>query len=77
MVWIERRDPSQTPPAEFLRAGEVKLTLHGAVIDEEYSRLLMVRTDLPIEDLLALDRVQKGLPITAEPNARLRKGKTN
>ena len=51
---------------------EVKLTIHGAVIDPCYSRLLMERTDLPLEDIVALDRVQKGLPITDEAVDRLR-----
>jgi len=63
------------PDYDLTRPGEVKLTLPGAVIDEAYSRLLMVRTDLPIEDVLALDRVQKGLPVTGEASARLRKAK--
>ncbi|MBB1514263.1 putative DNA binding domain-containing protein [Tessaracoccus sp. MC1627] len=54
---------------------EVKLTIHGAVIDEAFSRVLMVRTDLSLSDILALDRVQKGLPIIDEAIARLRKAK--
>lgn len=54
---------------------EVRLTIPGAVIDEAYSKLLMVRTDLPFEDILALDRVQKKLPIPDEAIKRLRKAK--
>ncbi len=61
------------PDYDLSRAGKVTLTLPGAVIDEACSRLLMVRTDLPIEDVLALDRVQKKLPISAEATAHLRK----
>jgi ATP-dependent DNA helicase RecG len=53
--------------------GEVKLSIPGAVIDESYSKLLMVRTDLPLEDVLALDRVQKGQSISDAAIARLRK----
>ena len=53
----------------------MKLTLPGAVIDESYSQLLMVRTDLPLEDVAALDRVQKGLSISPEATAHLRKAK--
>jgi len=63
------------PDYDLSDPGEVKLTISGAVIDEAYSRLLMVRTDLPLEDVLALDRVQKRLPITDEAVARLRKAK--
>lgn len=54
---------------------EVKLTIHGAVIDPEYSRRLMLGTDIPLEDVLALDRVQKGLPVSTEASERLRKAK--
>ena len=63
------------PDYDLSQPREVKLTIPGAVIDEAYSRLLMVRTDLPLEDVLALDRVQKHLPITGVASARLRKAK--
>ena len=43
------------------------------VIDESYSQLLMVRTDLPLEDVLALDRVQKGLDISEKAARHLRR----
>lgn len=55
--------------------GEVHLTMHGAVIDEAYSQLLMARTDLPLEDVLALDRVQKRLPINGAASDRLHRAK--
>ena len=51
----------------------VKLTLHGRVIDPAYSRMLIARTDLPLPDVIALDRVQKRLPIEKADAARLRK----
>lgn len=63
------------PDYDLSTPGEVKLTIPGAVIDEAFSQLLMVRTDLPLEDVLALDRVQKGLEISRPANARLRKAK--
>lgn len=63
------------PDYDLTTAGEVKLTIPGAVIDESYSQLLMVRTDLPLEDVAALDRVQKGLSISPEATAHLRKAK--
>lgn len=63
------------PDYDLSDPGEVKLTIPGAVIDEAYSRLLMVRTDLSLDDILALDRVQKGLSINDEAIARLRKAK--
>ena len=51
----------------------MKLTIYGAVIDTNYSEQLMERTDLPLEDVLALDRVQKKMPISKEAVARLRR----
>lgn len=61
------------PDYDLSTTGEVKLTIPGAVIDASFSQLLMVRTDLPLEDVLALDRVQKGLPISTAAAAHLRK----
>ncbi|UGT64534.1 RNA-binding domain-containing protein [Nocardia asteroides] len=63
------------PDYDLADPGEVKLSIPGAVIDEGYSRLLMVRTDLRLDDILALDRVQKNLPIPDEAAKRLRKQK--
>ena len=73
MVMDQVRRFLPLPDYDLNDADEVKVTIHGAVIDVAYSQLLMVRTDLPIEDVLALDRVQKGLPISAEAVAHLRK----
>lgn len=41
----------------------VRLTVYGGVVDPAYSRLLMQKTGLPFTDILALDRVQKNLPL--------------
>lgn len=41
----------------------VKMTIHGRVVDPAYSRLLIQKTDLALQDILALDRVQKKLPL--------------
>ena len=51
----------------------VTLTLHGRVIDPAYSRMLISRTDLLLPDVVALDRVQKRLPISETDAKRLRK----
>lgn len=61
------------PDYDLSRPGVVKMTLYGGVIDTAYSELLAQRTDLPLSDILALDRVQKKLPIPAETAAKLRK----
>jgi ATP-dependent DNA helicase RecG len=38
---------------------QVTLRVYGQTIDENYSRMLMERTDLPLEQVVWLDRVQK------------------
>lgn len=53
----------------------MKRTIYGAVIDTNYSEQLMEHTDLPLEDVLALDRVQKKMPISKEAAARLRRAR--
>lgn len=61
------------PDYDLNEPGAVKLTLYGGVVDPAYSRLLIQKTNLPLADVLALDRVQKKLPIPAEAANRLRK----
>ena len=61
------------PDYNLEEAGAVKLTIHGRVIDPAYSRLLIQKTDLPLEKVLALDRVQKKLPLTDAMIKRLRR----
>lgn len=47
--------------------------IFGQAIDENYSRLLMGRTDLPIEQVVWLDRVQKNMEIDATQVAILKR----
>lgn len=61
------------PDYDLSESGAVKMTLYGGVVDIAYSRLLIQKTNLPLADVLALDRVQKKLPIPDEAATRLRK----
>lgn len=63
------------PDYDLSAPGAVKLTIYGGVVDPAYSRLLMQNTNLPLADVLALDRVQKKLPIPDEAATRLRRNK--
>lgn len=51
------------PDYDLTEPQAVRMTIHGRVVDPAYSRLLIQKTDLPLEDILALDRVQKRLPV--------------
>ena len=61
------------PDYDLSDPAAVKLSIHGGVVDPAYSRLLIQKTDLPLADVLALDRVQKKLPIPDEAAAGLRR----
>ncbi|MEO8859419.1 MAG: RNA-binding domain-containing protein [Burkholderiaceae bacterium] len=63
------------PDYNLGEAGAVKLTIHGGMVDPAYSRLLIQKGDLPLADVLALDRVQKKLPIPDEAVTRLKRMK--
>ncbi len=51
----------------------VVLEIFGHVIDENYTRVLLERRDLPLATAILLDRVQKRLPIQDAAAAMLRK----
>src|SRR5574340_39379 len=61
------------PDYDLSEPGAVKMTVYGGVVDPAYSRLLIQKTDLPLADVLALDRVQKKLPIPDEAATRLKR----
>lgn len=61
------------PDYDLSEPDAVKLTIHGRVVDPAYSRLLIQKTDLPLADVLALDRIQKKLPVPDEAVARLKR----
>lgn len=63
------------PDYDLSEPGAVKMILYGGVVDLAYSRLLIQKTNLPLTDVLALDRVQKKLPIPDEAATRLRKAR--
>lgn len=61
------------PDYDLSEVGAVKVTIYGGVVDLAYSRLLIQKTDLPLADVLALDRVQKKLSIPDAAVARLKR----
>jgi len=63
------------PDYDLSEADAVRLSIYSQVADTSYSAMLIKITDLPLQDILALDRVQKGLPLSKEATAALRKKK--
>ena len=74
--WMHREQARRyfpMPDYDLSEAHAVRMTVYGSVVDLAYSRLLIQKTDLPLADVLALDRVQKKLPIPESAVARLKR----
>lgn len=63
------------PDYDLNEAYIVRLTIHGRIVDPAYSRLLIQKAALPLVDVLALDRVQKRLPVPDDVLQNLRRQK--
>jgi ATP-dependent DNA helicase RecG len=61
------------PDYDLTDPARVAVTLRGEILDESYCRLLMKRTDLDLEEIILLDKVQKKIRISREDHKRLKK----
>ena len=75
MVASQRRRYLPLPDYEGSTLGETVFNIYGQQIDENYSRMLMERADLPLEQIVWLDRVQKKHRIADDQTAVLRRAK--
>lgn len=53
----------------------VRVRLPGKILDENYTRLLISKTDLRLIDIIALDKVQKKKPLSDDEFTRLKRMK--
>lgn len=60
------------PDYDLAQPQRVAVRIEGRILDERYARLLMRRTDLDLETIILLDRVQKRRTITREEHRRLK-----
>ncbi len=73
MVDTQRKRFLPLPDYEGSTSTSTVFNIYGQVIDENYSQLLMQRKDLPIEQVIWLDRIQKKLKVDAPQVLSLRK----
>lgn len=73
MVTSQRKRYLPLPDYEGSTPTETLFNIYGQQIDENYSRMLMERSDLPLEQVIWLDRVQKKLKIADDQAALLRR----
>jgi len=58
------------PDYDLTETDTVKISIHGKIVDPVFSRLLIENSELPLDEVLALDRVQKQLPLDDEAMIR-------
>ncbi|MEO5955120.1 MAG: RNA-binding domain-containing protein [Nitrospiraceae bacterium] len=72
MFETQRKRSFPLPDYDLTELGHVTLTISGRVLDERYTRLIMERTDLNLEQVILLDRVQKKKPIGRDEYRQLK-----
>ena len=70
---IQKKKLFPLPDYDLSEPNRVKVTLYGKIIDEKYSKILCEKTNLDIDKVMLLDRVQKGFTITKEQCNYLKK----
>ena len=71
-IFLHQRERFFPMPDYDLSDSRVVLTLTGKVLNIDYARMLARHQDLSLPDIVALDRVQKHLPLTTDEEADLR-----
>jgi ATP-dependent DNA helicase RecG len=66
MFTRQRQRNFPMPDYDLSEQERVKVRVIGEVIDHKYTRMLMAKTDLGLLDVIALDKVQKGKPISED-----------
>lgn len=69
---IQRNKFFPLPDYDFSDSNRVRVTIHGKIINEDYTKLIYSETDLSLETVFLLDKVQKGISITKEQSDFLR-----
>lgn len=63
---LQRRRNFPMPTYDLTEPDRVQVRLIGQIIDPNYTRMLMSQADLPLLDVIALDKVQKGAVLNDE-----------
>jgi len=60
------------PSYDLSEPARVAVTINGEILDEQYTRLLMERTDLELWQVMLLDKIQKRVQISREEHRLLK-----
>ena len=69
----QRRRFYPLPDFDLSQPDMVVVTIHGKVIDPNYTALLMEHQDLPLQTVILLDRIQKRQPMSKDEAVTLRR----
>jgi len=72
MFMIQRDRFFPMPTYDISNEKHTEVIIHGELINENYSRQLKTHPELSLDDVIALDKVQKKQPINEERMQRLR-----
>jgi len=73
MFLLQRKRFFPLPTYKLDKSDEVAVKIIGKVIDENYTKLIMEKTDLDIKTIICLDKVQKGEKLDREDYKKLKK----
>lgn len=60
------------PDYDLSKPDRVAVTVRGEILDEQYTRLLMDRSDLDLWQVMLLDKIQKRIPVSREDHRQLK-----
>lgn len=72
MFETQRKRSFPLPDYDLSDPGRVTVTISGRILDERYTRLIMERADLNLEQVILLDRVQKKKSISKDEHRHLK-----
>jgi len=75
MFRVQRERNFPLPDYNLSDTGKVAVRITGKIIDPRYTRMLVRRKDLDMQDVIALDKVQKGRVISKEEFGSLKSKK--
>ena len=60
------------PDYDLTDSRKVMVHIHGRILDERYTKVLLANTNLSLKTVILLDRVQKQVPLTKEETKQLK-----
>lgn len=75
MFQLQRERYFPMPDYDLADPGKVILTIHGHILNENYTKILIEKKNIDLKTIILLDKIQKQQPISKEEAKGLRKNK--